>query len=82
MVLLQIEKSVVHRQIHIHDHDVGHRRGSLTLTEGLGHSIGVGRPALVEQEPQRLVHAAFSFLRGQEEDGQVVLDHAARPPVL
>ena len=38
--------------------------------------------APVEQEPQRLVHAAFSFLRGQEEDRQVVLDHAAGPPVL
>jgi hypothetical protein len=51
MVLLRFEKSVVHRQIHIHDHDVGHRRGSLTLAEGLGHGLGVGRPALVEQEP-------------------------------
>jgi hypothetical protein len=82
MVLLRFEKSVVHGQIHIHDHDVGHRRGSLTLAEGFGHGGGVGRPALVEQEPQRLVHTAFSFLRSQEEDGQVVLDHAARPPVL
>jgi hypothetical protein len=82
MVLLRFEKSVVHGQIHIHDHDVGHRRGSLTLAEGFGHSVGVGRPALVEQEPQRLVHTAFSFLRGQEEDGQVVLDHAAGPLVL
>ncbi len=50
--------------------------------EGLGHGVGVGRLALVEQEPQRLVHAAFSLLRGQEEDRQVVLDHAAWPPVL
>jgi hypothetical protein len=82
MVLLRFEKSVVHRQIHIHDHDVGHRRGSLTPAEGLGHGVGVGRPALVEQEPQRLVHAAFSFLRGQVEDRQVILDHAAGPPVL
>jgi hypothetical protein len=82
MVLLRFEKSVVHGQIHMHNHDVGHRRGSLTLAEGLGHGGGVGRPALVEQESQRLVHAAFSFLRGQEEDCQVVLDHAARPLVL
>jgi hypothetical protein len=37
---------------------------------------------LVEQEPQRLVHAAFPFLRGQVEDRQVVLDHAAGPLVL
>ena len=38
--------------------------------------------APVEQESQRLVHAAFSFLRGQEEDRQIVLDHAAGPPVF
>jgi hypothetical protein len=50
--------------------------------EGLGHGVGVGRLALVEQEPQRLVHTAFSLPRGQEEDRQVVLDHAAGPPVL
>lgn len=37
---------------------------------------------MLEQEPQRLVHAAFSFLRGQVEDRQVVLDHAAGPLVL
>jgi hypothetical protein len=79
MVLLRFEKSVVHGQIHIHDHDVGYRRGSLTLAEGFGHGGGGGRPALVEQEPQRLVHAAFSFLRGQVEDRQVILDHAAGP---
>ena len=82
MVLLRFEKSVVHRQIHIHDHDIGHRRGSLTPAEGLGHRFGVGRPAVVEQEPQRLVDAAFSFLRGQEKDRQVVLDHAAGPLVV
>lgn len=50
--------------------------------EGLVHRVGVGQLALVEQEPQRLVHAAFSLLRGQEEDRQVVLDHAAGPPVF
>lgn len=50
--------------------------------EGLDHGVGVGRLALIEQEPQRLVHAAFSLPRGQEEDRQVVLDHAAGPPVL
>ena len=77
-----MKESVVHRQVHIHDQDVGHRRGSLTPTEGLGHGVGVGRLALVEQEPQRLVHAAFSLLSGQKQDGQVILDHAAGPPVL
>jgi hypothetical protein len=82
MVLPGLKESVVHRQVHIHDQDIGHRRGSLTPMEGLGHRVGVGRPALVEQEPQRLVHAALSLLRGQEEDRQVVLDHAAGPPVL
>ena len=54
----------------------------MTLTEGLGHGVGIGRLALVEQEPQRLIHAAFSLLRGQVEDRQVVLDHAAGSPVL
>jgi hypothetical protein len=82
MVLPRLEQPVVHRQIHIHDQDVGHRRGSLALAEGLGHGIGIGRAASIEQEPQRLVHAAFPFPRGQEEDRQVVLDHAAGPPAL
>jgi hypothetical protein len=82
MVLPRLKESVVHRQVHIHDQDVGHRRRSLALAEGLGHRIGVGRPAPIEQEPQRLVHAALSFLRRQVEDRQVVLDHAAGPPVL
>jgi hypothetical protein len=54
----------------------------LAPAEGLTHRLGVGRAAVVEQEPQRLVHAAFSFLRGQEEDRQVILDHAAGPLVL
>jgi hypothetical protein len=82
MVLPWLEQPVVHRQIHIHDQDVGHRRGSLTLAEGLGHRFAVGRLALVEQEPQRLVHAAFSLLGRQVEDRQIVLDHAAGPLVL
>jgi hypothetical protein len=82
MVLPRLKEPVVHRQVHIHDRDVGHRRGSLTPAEGLGHRVGVGRPALVEQEPQRLVHVALPLPSGQEEDRQVVLDHAAGPPVL
>lgn len=77
-----MKKSVVHRQVHIHDRDVGYRRGSPTPIEGLGHRVDLGRLALVEQEPQRLIHAAFSLLRGQEEDRQVILDRAAGPPVL
>jgi hypothetical protein len=82
MILPRFEKSVVHRQIHIHNHDVGHRRGSLTPAEDLGHRLGIGWAAVVEQEPQRLIHAAFSLPRGQEEDRQVILDHAAGPLVL
>jgi len=66
MILSGLKEAVVHRQIHIHDQDVGHRRGSLTPMEGLGHGVGVGRPTLIEQEPQRLVHATFSLPRGQE----------------
>jgi hypothetical protein len=82
MVLPRFEEPVVHRQIHIHDHDVGHRRGALPPAEGLGHRVDIGWAALVEQEPQRFVHAAFSFPRGQVEDRQVVLDHAAGSLVL
>jgi hypothetical protein len=81
MILPGLKKSVVHRQIHIHDQDVGHCRGSLTLAEGFGHRLRVGRPAAVKQEPQRLVHAAFPLPRGQEEDRQVILDRAAGPLV-
>ena len=54
----------------------------MTPAKGLGHRFGVGYPARVEQQPQRLVHEAFSFPRGQEEDRQVVLDRTAWPPVL
>jgi hypothetical protein len=82
MILSGLKEAVVRRQIHIHDQDVGHRRGSLTPVEDLDDRVGVGQLALVEQEPQRLVHAAFSLPRGQEEDRQVVLDHTAGPPVL
>jgi hypothetical protein len=48
MVLPQFEESIVHRQIHIHDHDIGHRRGTLPLAEGLDHQRDVGRLASVE----------------------------------
>jgi hypothetical protein len=82
MVLPWLEQPVVHRQIHIHDHDGSHRRGSLTPAEDLGHRFDIGWTASVEREPQRLVHAAFSLLRGQVENRQIVLDHAAGPPVL
>ena len=50
--------------------------------KGLGHGFGVGYPARVEKQPQRLVNKAFSFLRGPEEDRQVVFDRTAWPPVL
>jgi hypothetical protein len=50
--------------------------------ESLGHGVDVGRPALVKQEPQCLIDVAFSLPRGQQEDRQVILDHAAGPPVL
>jgi hypothetical protein len=82
MVLPRLEQPVVHRQIYIHNHNVGHRRGPLTPVKRLGHHIGVGHPARVEQEPQRLINEALSLLRGQEEDRQVVFDRTAGPPVL
>jgi len=82
MVLPRLEEPVVHRQIHIHDHHVSHRRRALTPVENLGHRLGIGHPSRVEQEPQRIVNSAFSFLRGQVEDRQIVLDQATGPPVL
>jgi len=48
----------------------------------LGHRLDIGHATRVEEESQRIVDAAFSFPRGQVEDRQVVLDHAAGPPVL
>jgi len=50
--------------------------------ENLDHRLDIGHPARAEQEPQRLIDAAFSLLGGQVEDRQVVLDHAAGPPVF
>jgi hypothetical protein len=82
MVLPRLQEPVVYRQVHIHDRDVGHRRGAPPLQEGPGYRFGVGRATLVEQEPQCLIHAALSLPRGQQEDRQVILDHAAGPPVL
>jgi hypothetical protein len=82
MVLPRLKESVIHRQIHIHNHDIGHRRGPLTPVKGLGQRVGVGYPARVEQEPQRLVNEALSLVRGQEEDRQVIFDRTAWPPVF
>jgi hypothetical protein len=62
MVLPRLEEPVVHRQIHIHNHHVSHRRGPLTLAENLGQQLDIGHSSRVEQEPQRLIDAAFSFL--------------------
>ncbi len=52
------------------------------MAKGLGDGFGIGRPAFVEQKPQRLVHSAFSFLRGQVKNRQIVLDHATGPLVF
>jgi hypothetical protein len=82
MVLPRLEEPVVQGQIHLHDQDVGHRRGSLTPAEDLGHGVGIGQAALVEHQPQCVIHEAFSLPGRQEEDRQVILDHAAGPPVL
>jgi hypothetical protein len=82
MVLPRLEEPVVHRQIHIHNHHIGHRRRALALAEGLGHRLDVGDSSGLEQEPQRLVNPAFSFLCGQQQQRQVVLDHAAGPPLF
>ena len=54
----------------------------MALAEGLGHRLDVGYSSRVEQEPQRVVNPAFSFLCGQQKQRQVVLDHAAGPPLF
>ncbi len=54
----------------------------MTPAEDLGHRVGIGRTASVEHEPQCLVHTVFSLPGRQEEDRQVILDHAAGPPVV
>jgi hypothetical protein len=82
MVLPRLEEPVVQGQIHLHDQDVGHRRGSLAPAEDLGHGVGIGHAAVVEHQPQCLVHAVFSLPGRQEKNRQVILDHAAGPPVL
>jgi hypothetical protein len=82
MVLPRLEEPVVHRQVHIHDHHVGHRPGALALAENFGQRLDIGRAISIKQEPQRLINAAFSLLGGQVEDRQVILDLAAGPPVL
>jgi hypothetical protein len=82
MVLPRLEQPVVHRQIHIHDHHISHRRRALTPVQDLGHRLDISHPGRIEQEPQRIINSAFSFLGGQVEQSQVVLDHAAGPLVF
>jgi hypothetical protein len=62
MVLPRLEEPVVHPQVHIHDHHVGHRRRALAPLEDLDYRFDIGRAISIEQEPQRIVNAAFSFL--------------------
>jgi hypothetical protein len=82
MALPRLQEPVVHRQVNVHDHHVGHRRRPAALAEGVRHRLAVERSPLFEQEPQRLVHPDLSLPRGQVEDRQVLLDRAAGPPVL
>jgi hypothetical protein len=82
MVLPRLEQPVVHRQIHIHDHHISHRRRALTPVQDFRHRLDIGRASSIEEEPQRIINSAFSFLGGQVEQSQVVLDHAAGPLVF
>jgi hypothetical protein len=81
MLLPWLQEPVVHRQIHIHDRDVGHRWQPAALTEDFRHGLAVGLSLAVEQEPQRLVHAALPLPCRQVEDRQVLFDRAAGPLV-
>jgi hypothetical protein len=82
MTFLRLQEPVIHREINVHDQHVGHRRRPAALTEGLRHRLPVGRPPGVEQEPQRLVDPALPLTGRQAEDFQVILDRAAKPPVV
>jgi len=74
MVLPRLQEPIVHRQIHINDRDLGHRRRPAALTHGRGHGGAAQRRIAVEHQPQRLVYPALTFLRRQQEDLQVLLD--------
>jgi hypothetical protein len=82
MTLPWLQEPVVHREVHVHDHHVGHRERPTSLTEGFRDGLSIGRPPGVEQEPQRLVDAALPLPRRQVEDRQVILDRAAGPLVV
>jgi hypothetical protein len=82
IVLPRPQEPVVHRQVDVHDQHIGHRRRPAAMPECLRHGLAVGRPPGVEQEPQRLVDLALPLVGRLEEDGQVLLDRAAAPPVL
>jgi hypothetical protein len=82
MCLPWLQEPVVHPQVHVHNQHLGHRRRPATLRKRLHDDLAVGRLPGVEQPPQGVVNPALSLLTRQTEDLQVLLDRAARPPVL
>ncbi len=82
MILPWLQEPVVHRQVDIHNHHLGHRCRASALTQRLRHGRFVGRAPGVEQQPQDVVHSDLALARGEVQDGQIFLDRAAGPPVL
>jgi len=80
--LFRLQEPVVHRQVNIHNHYIGHRRRASAQTQRLRHRLAIGRAPGVEQQPQGFVHSDLTVTRGEEEDCQIFLDRAAGPPVL
>jgi hypothetical protein len=82
MCLPWLQELVVHPQVHIHDQHVGHRRRPAAWRKRRRDGLDLGCLPGVEQKPQGVVDPALSLLTRQAEDFQVLLDRAARPPVL
>jgi hypothetical protein len=51
------------------------------LTQSLFHGVGVQRPARIQQEGQRRLHARFAFACRQVQDPQVLLGRPSRLPL-
>jgi hypothetical protein len=82
MCLPRLQEPVVHPQVHIHDHYLGHRRRPAALRERRRDGPAVGRLPGIEQEAQGVVDPALPLLGRQAEDLQVLLDRVAGPAVL
>jgi hypothetical protein len=82
MCLPRLQEPVVHPQVHVYDQHIRHCDGPAALRKRRRDRLAVGCLPGVEQQPQGVVNPALSLLARQEEDLQILLDRAARPPVL